>query len=205
MLRRGAGPTGLLLALLAAAPQGDLSAQSRPFPNTLEIWVGANTWSGEEAEDFDWGWATGTTFLFDVGWPIQFGGDLSFSQFGGPEILPEIDEFTGSVALRYRFQPSPSIFPFLSARAGYTRLSAEFEPYRLEQNGALVGGGAGLEVPLSGQIMLALSTEALYQRYGAARVFQDDIDLPTDDGGGAWRYWARLGLSWRWGRWFQPE
>lgn len=187
----------LALAVLLLAPAG-LFGQHR-FPNTIEFWGGAAGWSGENAEGFETGGGTGSTFLFDVGWPVQVGGDLGFVRFKTDQVVGKVDEFSGSAAIRYRITASRSLIPFLGARAGYTRLSADLENFRFEQNGALVGGSGGLEIPLRGRAMLVGTLEALYYHYGDTEIFLEDVSIPST-GGGAWRYWGRLGISFRWGR-----
>lgn len=194
--RRARGRTGILVLVALAAP-GVGEAQHR-FPSTVEIFGGVAGWSGENADGFEAGAGTGSTFLFDVGWPVQIGGDLAFNRFESDQALGKIDEFSGSFALRYRFLPDRAVIPFLGGRTGYTRLSANLEDFRFEQNGFLIGGGGGLEIPLGGRIMLAATGEALYYHYGDAKIFLEDVVIPSS-GGGAWRFWGRLGLSWLWG------
>lgn len=189
-------PIALALAVISVAP--DLLAGQHRYPHTIEIWGGAASWSGENAEDFDAGAGTGATFLFDVGWPIQIGGDLAFSRFETDQILGKADEFSGSLAMSYRILPDRAVVPFLGMRAGYTRLSARYETLRFEQNGVLVGGATGVEIPLRGRLMLSATAEALYHHYSDAKIFLEDDVVPSS-GGGAWRYWGRLGIEWRWG------
>jgi len=189
-------PFGLALSLVLSPAL--LQGQSG-FPNTVEFWGGAAGWSGENAEGFEIGAGTGSTFLFNVGWPIQIGGDLAFVRFETDQAVGKVDEFSASAATRYRVTASQRVFPFLGARAGYTRLSADYSDFRFEQNGALVGGGGGLEVPFRGRVMLTGMVEALYYHYGDTKIFLEDVEIPST-GGGAWRYWGRLGLSFRWGR-----
>jgi hypothetical protein len=184
------------LAGLSLGP-GLLSGQHR-YPHTIEIWGGAASWSGENAEGFDVGAGTGATFLFDVGWPVQIGGDLAFSRFETDQILDKADEFSGSLALSYRILPERAVVPFLGMRVGYTRLSARYETLRFEQNGGLFGGATGIEVPLRGRLMLSATAEALYHHYADAKIFLEDEEIPAS-GGGAWRYWGRVGIEWRWG------
>jgi hypothetical protein len=196
LLSRPALP--LLFAVAAVSVAPDLLSGQHRFPHTIEIWGGAASWSGENAEGFDVGAGTGATFLFDVGWPVQIGGDLAFSRFETGQILGKADEFSGSLALSYRILPDRAVVPFLGMRAGYTRLSARYETVRFEQNGGLVGGATGVEIPLRGRLMLSATAEALYHHYADAKIFLEDEVLPAS-GGGAWRYWGRIGIEWRWG------
>jgi len=45
---------------------------------------------------------------------------------------------------------------------------------------------------------LSLTGEALYYHYADTKIFLEDVEIPSS-GGGGWRYWGRIGLSWRWG------
>jgi hypothetical protein len=195
--------TGLLCATLVFALPHPTRAQSPSFPHTVELWGGGGWWSGEEAESYGAGGATGATALFSVGWPVQLGFDLGFSRFAtdvtiGDQSSFDVDEFSASGMLRRRVGSFSRFYPFLGARVGYTRTSATVETIRLEQNGVLLGPSLGVETLLSGRIMLAVTGDVLYQHYGDAEIFLDDVSL-TDSGGGAWRYWVKLGLSWLWG------
>jgi opacity protein-like surface antigen len=186
--------------LLVASPflwAGEAAAQ-KGFPSTVEIWGGVAAWSGENAKGFEPGAGTGSSFFFDVGWPIQLGGDLAFNRFETDQSVGKVDEFSGAAAARYRFLQDGAVIPFLGIRAGYTRLSADLADFRFEQNGGLVGGSTGVEIPLRGRIMLALTGEALYYHYADTKIFLEDEEIPSS-GGGGWRYWGRIGLSWRWG------
>ncbi len=192
----------LCLAGLLTSPNS-ARAQSAGFPHTIEIWGGGGWWSGEEAESYRAGAGTGATALFNVGWPVQVGFDLTSSRFKtdvtiGDQSEFDVDEFTASGVVRRRLGSFPRIYPFLGARVGYTRTSATVATLRLEQNGVLVGPALGVEALLSGRLMLALTGEALFQNYGDAEIFLDDIRF-EDSGGSAWRYWVKLGLSWMWG------
>ena len=189
----------LVLALtVALGVHPDRVAGQHRFPNTIEVWGGAAGWSGDNATGFKTGAGTGSTFLFDVGWPLQVGGDLAFNRFETDQILGKVDEFSGSVVLRYRILPERALVPFVGMRAGYTRLSANLESLRFEQNGGLVGGSAGIEIPLRGRLMFSATGEALYHHYSDTKFFLEDEVIPTS-GGGAWRYWGRAGIVWRWG------
>jgi hypothetical protein len=195
--------TGLLLGMLLLTPIGAHAQTGGGFPHTIEIWGGGGWWSGEEAEDYDPGAGTGATALFNLGWPVQVGLDLAFTRFPtdvtiGDRSDFEVDEFTASAVVRRRLGSLRRVYPFLGARVGYTRASAEVETLRLEQNGVLFGPSAGLEVLLGGRVMLVLTGDVLHQRYGDAEIFLDDVKL-EDSGGGAWRYWLKAGFSWMWG------
>ena len=172
------------------------AARDRPC-HTVEFWGGYAGWSGGDAEDFTDGPATGATFLFHVGLPVQIGVDLGFARLETGQIFEQVYEFSASFAARYRIMGIRRVRPFLGMRAGYTRLSADFSIFRFEQNGSLVGGSAGFEIPAGARVMLILTGEAMYQNYRDAMIFLYDIDIPSS-GGNAWRWWSRLGLAFRW-------
>jgi len=174
----------------------DLSAR-QATPHTAEFWAGLAGWSGEKARSFSTGPATGATFLFHVGLPVQLGLDLGFARMDTDQVVGEVDEFTGSFAARLRAPFLIRFRPFLGMRAGYTRLSADLETLRFEQNGGFVGGNLGVEVPLGSRVLLTGTGEALYYGYRDTTLFLEDIPVPST-GGNAWRYAARLGLSFRW-------
>lgn len=165
-------------------------------PHTVEFWGGVAWWSGENAEGFATGPATGATFLFHVGIPVELGVDVAFARMDSDQIVGEVDEFSVSPTVRYRLRFSSRIRPFVGIQAGYTRLSADYEILRFEQNGSLVGGNAGVEIPLGARVMLTGTMGLLYYEYRDTTVFLYDVPVPST-GGNAWRYWGRLGLSFR--------
>jgi hypothetical protein len=180
---------------MACYPAG--LAAREPYPNTVEFWGGMAGWSGENASAFETGPSTGATFLFHVGIPVQLGFDIAFARMDSDQFVGEVDEFSASAAVRYRMTFVPLVRPFLGARGGYTRLSADYSDLRFEQNGSMIGGNAGLELPMGSRVMLVVTGEAMHYSYHDTTVFLEDIPIPST-GGNAWRYWGRLGLSFRW-------
>jgi len=187
---------GCLIAFLLG-PAGS-SAAGQTYPNTVEFWGGVAGWSGENAQGFENGPSTGATFLFHVGIPVQVGLDIAFARMDSDQIVGEVDEFSASAAARYRLTLIPGFRPFLGLRGGYTRLSADYSDFRFEQNGSMIGGNAGLEIPLGSRVMLVATAEAMHYTYRDTTIFLEDIPIPST-GGSAWRYWGRLGLAFRWG------
>ncbi len=188
-------PIVFLLFLILGTPQALMGREQ--YPNTVEFWGGLAGWSGENASEFETGPSTGGTFLFQVGIPVQLGLDVAFARMDTEQIVGEVDEFSASGAARYRIALLEEVRPFLGIRCGYTRLSADYWELRFEQNGVLAGGNLGLEIPLGSRLMLVGTAEALYYSYWDTTVFLEDIPVPST-GGTAWRYWGRLGLSFRW-------
>ncbi len=188
-------PAIYLLCLFSCLPKQLQARQERP--NTVEFWGGMAGWSGEKAEGFSEGPATGATFLFDIGVPVQLGLDAAFARMDSDQSVGEVDEFALSLVARYRFMAVPRVGAFVGVLAGYTRLSADYETLRFEQNGGLVGGNAGFEIPLGSRIMLVGTGVACYYGYGDTTVFLYDMPIQSS-GGNAWRYSFRLGLSFRW-------
>ncbi len=188
----------LVIFLVGALPclPAVAGAREKP-PNTVEFWGGLAGWSGDDAHDFDTGPATGATFLFHVGIPVEVGLDVAFARMDSYELGVEVDEFSASAAARYRFTFLPVFRPFVGLKGGYTRLSADYADLRFEQNGGLAGGNAGLEIPMGSRVMLVATGEAMYYSYGDTTVFLEDIALPST-GGHAWRYVGRMGFSFRW-------
>jgi hypothetical protein len=184
-----------ITAVVLVLTGGELSAREVP-PHTIEVWGGGAVWE-KSTEDGAGGPATGATALFHVGLPVQLGFDLAFARYDPGSA--DIEEFTASIAVRYRFPFLHSFRPFVGTRTGYTRLSAELLGLRLEQNGALIGGSAGFEIPMGSRVMLTATGEAMYQGYKDAELFLGDYTFESS-AGNAWRYWARLGLTFRWRR-----
>ena len=184
----------LLCLILGTAP----AVKGREsYPNTVEFWGGLAEWSGENASGFERGPSTGGTFLFQIGMPVQLGLDLAFARMDSDQLVGEVDEFSASGAARYRLRLLDAVRPFLGVRGGYTRLSADYSDLRFEQNGVLAGGNLGLEIPMGSRVMLVGTAEAMYYSYWDTTIFLEDESLPST-GGTAWRYWGRLGLSFRW-------
>lgn len=195
-IRRIILPALYLCCIVGGFPDGLRARQADP--NTVEFWGGMAGWSGEKAEGFSTGPATGAVFLFSVGIPVHVGLDVGFARMDSDQIVGEVDEFTLSMAARYRFMSTGNVRAFLGAQAGYTRLSADYSEFRFEQNGWLVGGNAGVELPMGARVMLAGTGGASYYGYGDTTIFLNDVSFASS-GGNAWRYWFRLGLSFRWG------
>ncbi len=168
-------------------------------PHTVEFWGGTAGWSGEDANGFSTGPATGATLLFHIGIPVQVGLDLGFARMDSDQLVQEVDEFYACMAARYRLGFVPYVRPFLGIHGGYTRLSAEYEILRFEQNGWLTGASAGFEVPMGSRVMLFGAGTISYYGYRDTTIFLYDVPLEST-GGNAWRYGLRLGLSFRWGR-----
>jgi hypothetical protein len=186
----------LIAGCLIAGWPAAVSAH-QPYPNTAEFWGGVAGWSGEDARGFETGPSTGATFLFHIGMPVEVGLDIAFARMDSDQFVGEVDEFSASAEVRYRLAFIPVIRPFLGARGGYTRLSADYADLEFEQNGSMIGGNAGLEVPVGSRVMFVVTGEAMYYSYHDTTIFLEDIPIPST-GGSAWRYWGRLGLSFRW-------
>lgn len=169
----------------------------RPPENTVAFWVGYADWSGENARSFAAGPATGATLLFHIGLPVAVGLEAGFARMDTDQVVGEVDEFTLTAVVRYRFAFIPGIRPFVGLQGGYTRLSADLESLRFEQNGGFGGGNAGFEIPAGQRVMLTCVAGAQYHEYRDTTFFLYDVSVPST-GGGAWRYWGRLGLSFRW-------
>jgi len=84
--------------------------------------------------------------------------------------------------------------PFLGARVGYTRLSADYEDLQFEQNGAFLGPVLGIAFPTGKTLSPMLSVEALRVRYQDTSLFLEDLELPQS-GGYGWRFFVRLGVT----------
>jgi len=189
-------PAICMFIVLSGLPGLIQASESRP--NTVEIWGGVASWSGEDAEGFEPGPGTGATLLFHIGLPVQFGFEAAFARMDTDQFIDEVDEVAISGVIRYRFLKAPLIAPFLGVQAGYTRLSADYSDLKFEQNGWFAGGHAGFEVPLRSRVMLAFTGGMYYYGYSDTTIFLEDVPLPST-GGNAWRYWGRLGLSFHWG------
>jgi hypothetical protein len=188
-------PVLTLAFLLLGASQIALARQTPP--HTVEFWGGLADWSGEQAEGFERGPATGATFLFHVGIPVEIGLEAAFARMDTDQIVGEVYEFSFAPVIRYRLPFFSRFRPFVGMQAGYTRLSADYEALRFEQNGGLVGGSAGLEIPMGARVMLAGTVGLLYYGYRDTTIFLSGDPVPAT-GGNAWRYWGRVGLSFRW-------
>ena len=187
-LRLALSTVGLLLPL---AP----SRNSAAAQDSVDLFGGWGEWSGKNAKDFAGGYALGMSYVADVGFPVDLGIDLLFARFDADQLSEVVDEFQASAVLRrWVLDRSSRVRPFLGARVGYTRLSADYEELQFEQNGAFIGPLLGFAFPTGKTLSPMLSVEAFRVRYGDTTLFLEDLELPQS-GGYGWRFFVRLGVT----------
>jgi len=187
---RSASASGCLLFLLVASGFSTARAQ-----DAVDLWGAWGDWAGKNAESFKAGYALGAGYVADVGLPVDLGIDLQFARFDADQLSQIVDEFeAAAVARRWLLGRRSPVRPFLGARAGYTRLSADYADLQFEQNGAFIGPVLGIALPTGKTLSPMLSVEALRLKYADTSIFLEDVELPQS-GGYGWRFFVRLGVT----------
>lgn len=177
----------LLLAVLGSRPAAAQDA--------VELWGAWGEWAGKNAESFKGGYALGAAYVADVGFFFDLGIDVQFARFDADQLSQVVDEFEASaVARRWLLGRRSPVRPFLGARAGYTRLSADYADLQFEQNGGFIGPVLGIVLPTGKTLSPMLSVEALRLKYQDTSIFLEDVELPQS-GGYGWRFFVRLGVT----------
>ena len=180
----------LAIAMLLASGSNPLAGQ-----DAVDLWGAWGGWSGENAESFKKGYALGASYLADIGKPADLGLDILFARFDADQLTETVDELQVSLVLRRWILGRRGPFqPFVGARAGYTRLAADVESLRFEQNGALGGLVLGFVLPTGRTLSPMFALEALRHRYEDTSLFLEGVELPQS-GGSAWRFFLRGGLT----------
>lgn len=183
-------PIASALLLVPSPGSGVASAQDAVY-----LWGAWGDWSGKNAESFRAGYALGAAYVADVGLPVDLGIDVLFARMDADQLTRVVDEFQASAVLRRWLLGGGSLLrPYLGARVGYTRLSADYEELKFEQNGVFVGPALGVVLPTGKTLSPTLSVEALRVRYQDTSLFLEDVELPQS-GGYAWRFFVRLGVT----------
>jgi hypothetical protein len=181
---------GSVLLLLFVARSSPAAAQ-----DAVDLWGAWGEWSGKNAESFQGGYALGASYVADVGLPVDLGIDVLFARFDADQLAQVVDEFeVSAVARRWLLGRGSQVRPFLGARLGYTRLSADYADLKFEQNGAFAGPVLGIAIPTGRTLSPMLSVEALRVRYQDTSIFLEDVELPQS-GGYGWRFFVRLGVT----------
>lgn len=168
--------------------------------DAADLFGGWGGWSGKNAETFKGGYALGAAYIADFGLPLDLGVDVLFARMDADQLTETVDEFQASAVLRrWILGGGGAIRPYLGARVGYTRLSADLADLKFEQNGAFAGPQLGLVFPTGKTLSPLLSVEALRVRYQDTTLFLEDLELPQS-GGYGWRYFVRVGVTFESGR-----
>lgn len=163
--------------------------------DSVDLWGAWGDWSGENAATFAGGYALGMSYVADVGWPADLGVDVLFARFDADQLSRVVDEFEASVVLRrWMLGRGARVRPFVGARGGYTRLSADLEDLKFEQNGAVGGPILGFVFPTGKTLSPMISMEALRIHYQDTSLFLEGVKLPQS-GGSAWRFFVRVGVT----------
>ncbi len=163
--------------------------------DSVDLWGAWGEWSGKNARTFAGGYALGMSYVADVGWPADLGVDVLFARLDADQLARVVDEFEASVVLRrWVLGRGARIRPFLGARGGYTRLSADLEDLKFEQNGVVGGPVLGFVFPTGKTLSPMVSFEALRIHYQDTSLFLEGVKLPQS-GGSAWRFFARVGIT----------
>lgn len=179
----------LTLALSGIAPAPVLAQDA------VDLWGAWGSWAGKNARTFHDGYALGASYVADVGRPVDLGIDIGFARFGTDQVVDMVDELEVTAVLRRWVWGRESAFrPFLGARLGYTRLSADLADLRFEQNGAIGGLVLGFVLPTDRTLSPMFSVEALRLRYNDTTAFLEDIEVPQT-GGWGWRFFVRGGVT----------
>ena len=163
----------------------------------VEMWGSWASWSGKDGHGIKPGAALGASYLADIRWALDIGGDIGFGRFGyevSPDRTEDLDEFQVSAVVRRWLSKRSRVQPFVGARLGYTRLSIDVTDVRLEQNGAMGGPLVGIVIPTGNRLSPTISFEALRQGYSDARIFLEGEDVP-ETGGSSWRFVVKAGLT----------
>ncbi|MGW8265478.1 MAG: hypothetical protein ACWGSQ_03870 [Longimicrobiales bacterium] len=180
------------LSLLPVLVPGSSFAAAQ---DAVELWGAWGEWSGKNAESFKGGYALGAGYLADVGLPVDLGIDVLFARMDADQLTKVVDEFQASAVLRRWILGGGSLLrPYLGARVGYTRLSADYEDLKFEQNGVFAGPVLGIVLPSGKTLSPTLSLEALRVRYSDTSLFLEDLEVPQS-GGYGWRFFVRLGVT----------
>jgi len=126
---------------------------------------------------------------------MDLGLDVLFARFDAEQLTKIVDEFEASVVLR-RWLPGGGapVRPYLGARAGYTRLSADYETLQLEQNGGMAGLTLGAVLPTGKTLAPTVALEAMRIWYADTNIFLEGENIPQT-GGSAWRLFFRVGVT----------
>ena len=139
----------------------------------------------------------GASYIADIRWWLDVGGDIGFGRFGyqlNPDRKEDLAEFQVSTVFRRWLSKRARVQPFVGARVGYTRLSIDLTDVRLEQNGLLAGPLVGIVIPTGNRLSPTISFEALHQSYTDARVFLEGQEIP-ETGTSSWRFVVKAGLT----------
>jgi len=180
----------LVLAVALAPGRHRLAAQ-----DAVDIWGAWGSWAGKNAEDFKNGYALGASYVADIGRPLDLGLDVLFARFDADQLAETVDELeVSAIFRRWVFGHRGPVRPYLGARVGYTRLGADLEDLRFEQNGALGGLVLGFVLPTGRTLSPMLALEAMRVRYGDTSLFLEGVELPQS-GGWGWRFFIRGGVT----------
>ena len=163
--------------------------------DAVDLWGAWGSWAGENAEDFQDGYALGASYVADIGKPVDVGLDILFARFDADQATDVVDELEISAVLKRWILGRQGPFrPFLGARVGYTRLAADLEEFRFEQNGALGGLTLGFVLPSGRTLSPTFSLEALRVRYSDTTLFLEGLEIPQS-GGWGWRFFIKGGVT----------
>ena len=177
--------------LLLSVPISSFAAAQ----DAVDLCGGWGDWSGKNAEDFSGGYALGAAYVVDVGILIDLGVDVLFARMDADQVAEIVDEFQASAVLRRWILGGESpLRPYLGARVGYTRLSADLEDLQFEQNGVFAGPLLGIVIPTGKTLSPMVSVEALRVRFQDTSLFLEDLELPQS-GGYGWRFFVRVGVT----------
>ena len=191
-LRHRARTIAMAAMLLLCAGAKQAHAQDQ-----VELWGSWASWSGRDAEAMKSGLALGASYIADIRWWLDVGGDIGFGRFGfqvDPDRTEDLAEFQTSAVVRRWLSKRARVQPFLGARLGYTRLSIDLTDVRLEQNGVLAGPLVGIVIPTGNRLSPTISFEALHQNYSDARVFLDGQQIPETNAS-SWRFVVKAGVT----------
>jgi hypothetical protein len=170
--------------------------------DAVDLFGGWGEWSGKNAEEFKGGYALGAAYIADLGLPLDLGVDVVFARTDtdGDQLTEIVDEFQAAAVLRrWIFSGGGALRPYLGARVGFTRLSADLEDLQFEQNGAFIGPQFGIVFPTGKTLSPLISVEALRVRYQDTTLFLEDLEIPQS-GGYGWRFFVRVGVTFGSGR-----
>jgi hypothetical protein len=163
--------------------------------DAVELWGAYGSWSGKNAEDFQDGYALGSSYVADLGLPLDVGIETLFARFDADQMTDVVSEFQAAVVLRrWLLGQEAAIRPYLGSRLGYTRLSADFEDLQFEQNGVMGSLVLGVVFPTGRRLSPFVSVEAAEHRYEDTSIFLEGLEIPQS-GGRGWRFFFKAGVT----------